>query len=105
MYFLYILECNNGAYYTGITTDPKRRWAEHIAGKAAKYTRAFKPKKIAALWQIGESRSLAQKIEAKVKSLSRLEKNNLIKEPAIINQIDKLSILTKENKLKTIDLS
>lgn len=105
MYFLYILECKNGTYYTGITTDPKRRWSAHVAGKAAKYTRAFPPKEMAALWEVGKSRAIAQQLEAKIKSLPRSEKINLISEPKIINQADKLSALTKENKLKAMKLS
>lgn len=102
MYFLYILECKNGAYYTGITTDPKRRWAEHVAGKAAKYTRAFPPKEMAALWEVGKSRAIAQQLESQVKLLPRLEKIRLINDPQTINQIDKFSALTKENKLTAI---
>lgn len=102
MYFLYILKCKNGAYYTGITTDPKRRWAEHVAGKAAKYTRAFPPKEMAALWEIGKSRAIAQQLEAKIKSLSRTEKTKLISEPISVNKVKKLSELTKENKLTAV---
>lgn len=101
MYFLYILECKNGAYYTGITTDPKRRWSEHVAGKAAKYTRAFPPKEMAALWEVGKSRSMAQQLEAKIKTLSRKEKTTLIAEPMTVN---KFSELAQETKLTAIKL-
>lgn len=80
-YVLYILECCNGSYYTGITTDMARRWTAHCAGKAAKYTRAFPPKRIAAAWTIHGDRALAQSIEAKVKQLSRAEKALLIDAP------------------------
>lgn len=97
MYFLYILECKNGSYYTGITTDPERRWTEHVAGKAAKYTRAFPPQKVVVLWEVGESRALAQQLEARIKSLPRPEKIRLISDPQIINKIDKLSAFTKVN--------
>ena len=101
MYFLYILECKNGAYYTGITTDPKRRWSEHVTGKAAKYTRAFPPKEMAALWEVGKSRSMAQQLEAKIKTLSRKEKTKLITEPMTAN---KFLELAQENKLTAIEL-
>lgn len=105
VYYLYILKCQNCTYYTGITTDPKRRWSEHVSGKAAKYTRAFPSKEMAALWKVGKSRSIAQQLEAKIKSLPRSEKMRLISDPETINRINKLSALTKENKLKAIKMS
>lgn len=99
MYFLYILECQNGAYYTGITTDPERRWAEHTAGKAAKYTRAFPPEKMVALWEIGQSRAFAQQLEARMKSLSKVEKLALVDHPITINTLNKFSDLTLKNNV------
>ena len=36
---LYLLECENGTYYAGITTDLERRFAEHVFGIGARYTR------------------------------------------------------------------
>ncbi len=38
-YFCYMVRCGNGAFYTGWTTDPRRRVAEHNAGRGARYTR------------------------------------------------------------------
>ena len=40
---LYILECKDGTYYTGITDDLPRRLAAHRSGKGAKYTRGRGP--------------------------------------------------------------
>jgi len=42
-YWVYILKCSDGTLYTGYTTDPKRRLAEHIAGRGAKYTKGRRP--------------------------------------------------------------
>jgi putative endonuclease len=42
-YFCYMVHCANGAYYTGWTTDPLRRVAEHNAGRGARYTRMHGP--------------------------------------------------------------
>jgi putative endonuclease len=42
-WFLYLIECADGALYTGIALDPGARFAQHVAGKGAKYTRANKP--------------------------------------------------------------
>jgi len=42
-WFVYILLCGDGTYYTGITTDVDRRVATHTSGKGAKYTRGRGP--------------------------------------------------------------
>ena len=51
-YYIYILECENGILYTGITTDYMRRFDEHSkvnnSKKGAKFTKSHKPKKIVA---------------------------------------------------------
>ncbi len=79
-YYIYIIECSNGAYYTGYTTDIERRYQEHVAGSAkCKYTRSFPPKCLAAYWQVAENISTVLKLEKKIKSLSRPEKSKLIK--------------------------
>ncbi|PSD17033.1 hypothetical protein C7E15_11140 [Stenotrophomonas maltophilia] len=39
-WFLYLLECRDGSYYAGISTDVDARFAAHQAGKGARYTRA-----------------------------------------------------------------
>ena len=43
---MYVLECRDGSYYTGYTTDVKKRLAVHNSGKGAKYTRARLPVKL-----------------------------------------------------------
>lgn len=52
-YYVYMIRCTDNSLYTGITTDVKRRFAEHASGgpKGAKYTKKHAPKEIAALWQ------------------------------------------------------
>jgi len=42
-WYLYLLECVDGALYTGIAIDPLARYEKHRAGKGAKYTRANRP--------------------------------------------------------------
>lgn len=81
MYFVYIIECENKSLYTGITTDVVRRFNEHKGSKGkkgAKYTHAFKPKKIVACFTV-KNKSEALKLEYKIKSLTRTEKLKLIK--------------------------
>ena len=36
--YMYVIECRDGSYYTGYTTDVKKRIAVHNSGKGAKYT-------------------------------------------------------------------
>ncbi len=43
MWFLYLIECKNGAYYAGITNDLEARYAAHVRGQGAKYTKANPP--------------------------------------------------------------
>jgi len=77
-YFVYILECNNGTFYTGITTDIKRRVDEHNnSKKGAKYTKLRRPVKLV-YSEKSEDRSSASKREYEIKKLKRSEKLELI---------------------------
>jgi putative endonuclease len=77
-YYVYILECSDRSLYTGITTDLKRRFAEHKSGKGAHYTSAHPPRKVVYQQKL-PTRSAALKREAQIKQLSREEKLLLIK--------------------------
>jgi predicted GIY-YIG superfamily endonuclease/mannose-6-phosphate isomerase-like protein (cupin superfamily) len=76
---LYMLRCRNGALYTGICTDVKRRVSEHLAGgsKAARYTRQFAPVRLVYDTIIGDM-SLALKAERRVKKLSKRQKECIV---------------------------
>ena len=80
MYYLYILKCADKSLYTGITTDLKRRVAEHngVGKKGAKYTAARRPVKIVYSKKF-KNRSTASKEEARIKNLTKAEKLLLIK--------------------------
>lgn len=80
-YFVYILLCENNSYYTGYTDNLERRYQKHCEGLASKYTRSFKPIKLAASWEIQGNKAEAMKIERHIKNLSRAEKESLIKKP------------------------
>ncbi len=79
MYYIYILRCQGDKLYTGITTDVQRRFSEHSAqsGKGAKFTRSHKAEKIEAVWSAAD-RSLASKLEYRIKALTRAQKLELI---------------------------
>jgi putative endonuclease len=76
MYFVYVLKCEDGTLYTGITTDLARRFDEHKRGIGAKYTRAHKVAKIL-YSERKRTRSSAQKREAEIKSWPRKKKLQL----------------------------
>lgn len=69
VWYLYVLECQGGSLYTGITTDVARRFAEHAAGKGARYTRSHPPIRIVAAVVCG-TRSDALKAELAVKRMT-----------------------------------
>lgn len=72
---LYLLECKGGTYYAGITNDLAARFAAHVAGKGARYTRANPPIKILASKPYPD-RSAASVAEAQLKNLPRHKKLN-----------------------------
>ncbi len=85
MYYTYIIKCVNGNLYTGITTDVKRRFCEHMSGSktCAKYTRSNPPESVEAVWS-SYTRALASKLECFIKTLSRKNKLELISNPQIL---------------------
>ncbi len=80
MYYTYMLRCEDNSIYTGITTDINRRISEHSSKcyKCAKYTLNHSAVKLEAAWQ-SENRSLASKLEYHIKTLSKAQKEALIK--------------------------
>lgn len=88
MYYIYIIECEGGLLYTGITTDIARRFAEHSekSGKGAKYTRSHAVKRVAALWSAPD-RSLASKLEYRLKHLTKSAKLELISHSREIREL------------------
>ncbi len=89
---MYLIRCNDGSLYTGITTDVARRFAEHQGSgdMGAKYLRGRGPLKLVFEQKLG-SRSLALGMESKVKKLSKTRKEELVSTgkhiEAIIKQV------------------
>ena len=76
-WFLYIVECKDGSFYTGITKDLKRRIKMHNDGKGAAFTRSRRP--VEMIYQeLVSSRARALVREFKVKALSRKQKEALV---------------------------
>lgn len=77
MWYLYIVECSDSSLYTGITTDVERRLREHEQGKlGARYTRGRGPFRLR-YSEAFPDRSAASKAEARIKKLTRKEKEDL----------------------------
>jgi len=76
-WFLYIIKCEDGSFYTGITNNLKRRFFEHSHKKGGKYTSNHKPLEI--IYQESYStRSEVLKREAQIKGWSRQKKINIL---------------------------
>lgn len=72
-WFLYLLECHGGSYYTGITKDVEARFIAHKEGKGARYTRANPPIRVLGVKPYPD-RSEASMAESKLKRMTRGEK-------------------------------
>lgn len=78
MWFVYILECADQTFYTGITTDLERRIDEHNGSKSgARYTRSRRPVSLLH-YESCADRATATQREIQIKRLSRTEKTQLI---------------------------
>ncbi len=77
-HYVYVLECADGSFYTGYTTDVGRRLAEHNEGEGAKYTRGRTPVELVYTESHG-SRSAAMSREAEIKGFTRDRKERLVR--------------------------
>lgn len=75
-WFLYLIECQDGSIYTGITVDVDARYAAHAKGKGARYMRSHPPKRLLKVFEY-INRSEASKAEYAIKQLSPAEKRKL----------------------------
>ena len=76
-YYCYILECADGTFYTGWTTDPARRVKQHNAGRGARYTAIHRPVKLVYVEEQSD-RASAMKREAAIKKMGRDGKKKLV---------------------------
>ena len=76
-FFCYMVECADGTFYTGWSTDPTRREKVHNIGRGAKYTRMRRPVKLIYVEELPD-KSSALKREREIKKLSRKRKEKLM---------------------------
>ena len=78
MWFVYILRCADGTFYTGITKDLIRRCQQHETGTASRYTRSRRPTQLV-YQECYPSQSEALRREAAIKALTRRQKVALMR--------------------------
>ena len=76
-HYVYVIECADGSFYTGYTTDVTRRVAEHDAGEGAKYTRGRTPVELR-YTEAFDTKGAAMSREHEIKQLSRRQKERLV---------------------------
>jgi len=87
-FWIYILECENGSFYTGYTKNLARRFRQHIDGTAnVRYTRSHRPVRIAQCWRLYEPVGCALKVEKIIKAAGRAAKERIISDPRHLREI------------------
>lgn len=76
VFYVYILLCNDGTYYTGYTKNIDKRTRLHVNGRGARYTRMHKPNCVAYV-ELFDSQAKAMKRERAIKKMSHQQKLNL----------------------------
>ncbi|MDO8747638.1 MAG: GIY-YIG nuclease family protein [Candidatus Omnitrophota bacterium] len=77
MWYVYMLKCQDGAIYTGITDDIARRFKEHAQGKGGHYTNCNRPREVL-YKEPFEDRLDAEQREQQIKRWSKVKKLALI---------------------------
>ena len=76
-YYVYVLACQDGTFYTGYSQNVKARFRLHKKGKGAQYVRKHLPEKIVYVERF-ETRSDAMKRERQIKRLTHAGKQKLV---------------------------
>ncbi|MEO8671566.1 MAG: GIY-YIG nuclease family protein [Tahibacter sp.] len=76
-WFVYMLECRDGSIYTGICVDVAARYAQHVRGKGARYTRSHPPSHVLLSLACAD-RSEATRLEMRIKRLSAQAKRDFV---------------------------
>ncbi|MSQ09809.1 MAG: GIY-YIG nuclease family protein [Dehalococcoidia bacterium] len=77
-FYLCILRCNDGSYYTGHTDDIETRMASHVSGEYGGYTSTRRPVTLVFLDKF-PTRYEALRSERQIKGWSRAKKEALIR--------------------------
>ncbi|MGN6670279.1 MAG: GIY-YIG nuclease family protein [Candidatus Nucleicultricaceae bacterium] len=87
-WYVYMIRAADHSLYTGITTDPKRRFEEHRSqgSKTAKYLKGKAPLQLVYCEKIA-SKEEALKREHAIKSMRKKQKEDLIQAIIDINSL------------------
>ena len=77
MWYVYIVKCNDGTYYTGISEDVEERVRQHNLGRGSKYLKERLPVSLVYKKKF-EAKSLARCREIEIKKHGRKNKEKLI---------------------------
>ena len=105
-FYVYILLCSDGSFYTGYTKDLDRRTKLHRTGNGARYTKLHPPQRLAYV-ETFDNRSQAMKRERQIKKLSHQQKLSLVNsknysnnEKEQVKSGSKLALIKEKQKLK-----
>ena len=76
-FYVYIILCSDGSFYTGYSKNVEERTKLHLNGKGAKYTKSHPPTKVSYV-ETFQSRSEAMRRERSIKKLSHQQKQDLV---------------------------
>jgi putative endonuclease len=96
-YYVYILKCSDGTYYTGVTNNINRRLTEHNSGAIpGSYTHSGRPLDLVFYEEFSDINN-AILLEKRIKGWSRKKKEALIKEN--FDELKRLSNLKNSSKV------
>jgi len=77
-WYVYLILCRRGTIYAGIALDVMARYAQHVDGTGARYTRANPPRRLLAKFAC-PNQSVAGRLEAAIKKLAANDKRKLVR--------------------------
>lgn len=99
-WFVYLLECRGARIYTGIAVDVEARYAAHLAGRGARFTRAHPPQRLLASFPCPD-RSTASRAESALKRWPAARKRALCADPAGIDLLQLLELAPADPARRT----
>ena len=78
LWFVYIIECADGRFYTGVTDNVERRFQQHKSGQGGSFTNRFGVQRLL-YYEKFPARAAALKREAQLKGWTRIKKLALIR--------------------------
>lgn len=85
-WWLYLVRTRQDTLYAGVATDVARRLREHEEGRGSKYLRSRGPLSVAYCVELGD-RTLALRAEARVKRLSKVEKEGIVSDAPVAHAL------------------